>query len=336
MGSPLPGTACSMESQEQQFGKEQGYALERLINPRGAAEGSTLPPRQRGRSRVPRVTNLTNPRTQTWMGGTQFTLIWDEPEVSRNAISHFNIYVINLLDANEAPLGPWTAARSPAEIYIPIRQQTPCTLIVQTVLKNGLVSNLNDSPAISGYLGTGGLVTTDFEDETVPLSALVSGTANYLLTAAGAGVASAWKSITSHDLVLGQSNLTTATRLISVSAAKTIQEHSALTFHDNTLDIQAALALKITTVTGANHSAGAETVILVDATSNNITITLPAISGVYANTTYWIKRIDNVGAYSVTVNTPGAETIDGQADLGIVGQYTSYTLSNDGSNWFII
>jgi len=43
----------------------------------------------------------------------------------------------------------------------------------------------------------------------------------------------------------------------------------------------------------------------------------------------------NSGTYSITVDTQGSETIDGDASLVINSDYASICLYSDGSNWFI-
>lgn len=67
--------------------------------------------------------------------------------------------------------------------------------------------------------------------------------------------------------------------------------------------------------------------ITVDATAGNVTLTLPAASGVFGGTVgirYVFKRLDASGN-TITVQrngTPGTDTIDGAANFTIVGQYT--------------
>jgi len=80
-----------------------------------------------------------------------------------------------------------------------------------------------------------------------------------------------------------------------------------------------------------NITANYEEVILVDASSNAITITLPTPdSGRVLN----VKVIDATN--TVTIATPGSETIDGGSSRTITSQYISRTLVSDGSNYFII
>lgn len=76
------------------------------------------------------------------------------------------------------------------------------------------------------------------------------------------------------------------------------------------------------------------TVVFADATSNNVTITVPA-----ANTStgqrYDIKRKDS-SAHIVTVLRSGSDTIDGAASWTLDMQYTSISIISDGSAWYIL
>lgn len=65
-----------------------------------------------------------------------------------------------------------------------------------------------------------------------------------------------------------------------------------------------------------------------------ITLTLPtAVEGA----TYIIKdESGNASTNTITIATPGTETIDGSASTTIVSNYNSITLYSDGSNWFTV
>jgi hypothetical protein len=79
---------------------------------------------------------------------------------------------------------------------------------------------------------------------------------------------------------------------------------------------------------------GTDVVIFGDATSGNVTITLPTAS---ANSGYrfYIKRIDASGN-TLSIARSGSDTIDGQTSVNIAAQYDSYTIVSNGSLWFII
>lgn len=89
----------------------------------------------------------------------------------------------------------------------------------------------------------------------------------------------------------------------------------------------------ITTTTDLTLSAAHHTV-LVDATSGNITITLPAVA-TRARRIYCIKKIDSSGN-TVTIDGNASETIDGATTVVLSTQYSGKQIQGNGSAWFII
>ena len=74
--------------------------------------------------------------------------------------------------------------------------------------------------------------------------------------------------------------------------------------------------------------------VFADATSGNVTITLPAASG-NSGYRFYVKRIDNA-ANTCTIARTGADTIDGQTSLSLDLQYTSVAIVSNGSAWYIL
>ena len=72
--------------------------------------------------------------------------------------------------------------------------------------------------------------------------------------------------------------------------------------------------------------------LLVDATSADVTVTLPQVASVPRGKMYSVKKIDSTAHI---VHITGDANIDGSASLGITSQYVSYTLQSDGSKWWI-
>jgi hypothetical protein len=77
-----------------------------------------------------------------------------------------------------------------------------------------------------------------------------------------------------------------------------------------------------------------DTVIFADATSGNVTITLPAASGL-AGYRFYVKRIDSA-SNTVTVSRSGSDTIDGMTSFTLDLQYTAFAVVSNGSNWYIL
>ena len=74
-------------------------------------------------------------------------------------------------------------------------------------------------------------------------------------------------------------------------------------------------------------------IILADASSNNVTLNLPAASG-NTGLTYIVKRTDGAGSFAVIIDANGSETIDGSATSNLTSQYQVTKVVCDGSNWF--
>ena len=72
---------------------------------------------------------------------------------------------------------------------------------------------------------------------------------------------------------------------------------------------------------------------LVDATSGNVTITLPTAVENFA--AFIIKKIDS-STNTVIVDGNASETIDGDATITIYDQYNYIEIISDGTNWKVI
>lgn len=73
-------------------------------------------------------------------------------------------------------------------------------------------------------------------------------------------------------------------------------------------------------------------IVIADATTATFAVTLPAAS---AGSLVTVKKVD-ASANAVTVETPGAETIDGAANASLATQYEVVRLVSNGTNWFKI
>lgn len=89
------------------------------------------------------------------------------------------------------------------------------------------------------------------------------------------------------------------------------------------------------TQTGTSYTvASTDTVVFADATSNNVTVTLPAASGL-TGYRFYIKRIDS-SAHTVTISRSGSDTIDGLTSFTLDVQYTAFGVVSNGSAWYIL
>jgi hypothetical protein len=95
-----------------------------------------------------------------------------------------------------------------------------------------------------------------------------------------------------------------------------------------------AIGAAITTK-NANYSAtSSDETILGNASTSNITITLPTAVGATGKT-YVVKKIDS-SANTVTMATTSSQTIDGTLTRVFSNQYTGAQVQTDGSNWYIL
>lgn len=85
----------------------------------------------------------------------------------------------------------------------------------------------------------------------------------------------------------------------------------------------------------ANYTAtAADEVILVDATSGAVTITLPAAAGV-SGRRYTVKKTD-LGLNTITIDPNGSELIDSALTMVISDYLQAVTLVCDGVQWWVV
>lgn len=77
-----------------------------------------------------------------------------------------------------------------------------------------------------------------------------------------------------------------------------------------------------------------DTVIFANASSGNVTITIPLASSC-SGYSFIVKRIDS-SANTCQVSCSGSDTIDGQTSISFNAQYLSMTMISNGSAWYII
>lgn len=130
------------------YDQDDNYSLNRLRNITGVAEGTSLPPKQVGQFRVPFITNLKTARAQKSGTNTKFTLTWSDPLLPN--IANFAIYINDAANLNQSPTGPYIAPTSPVQIVVPTSLASTVVFRVQTVLKNGFVSDFDAAPTCTG------------------------------------------------------------------------------------------------------------------------------------------------------------------------------------------
>jgi len=92
------------------------------------------------------------------------------------------------------------------------------------------------------------------------------------------------------------------------------------------------LAINVTSVSDDYTTTQSDDVILCDASSDAITVTLMPASNVIGKI-YYLKKVDSSGN-AVTVDGDESETIDGSTTQSLSSQYDSITIISDGNNWY--
>ncbi len=131
---------------------EDDYVLARLKNITSSAEGTNLPPNLNGNVRVPIVTGLKLVRSIVFASGDhiQYIITWNDVPI--NNVDHYNLYVNNTGDPKGVVSSPFSVKNSPAFVLTIVSPNSNSRNIitVQTVLNNGLISSIDDSPSVIG------------------------------------------------------------------------------------------------------------------------------------------------------------------------------------------
>lgn len=124
------------------FNREEQFSVDRLINRTNTAEGTSLPPQQRGPFRVPFVTSVRASSPEP----TKYVITWLEPENLGLKIAQYNVFIQSSVNIKQ-PLGPFTVQKSPATIQLIAPSNTRLTFFVQTQMTSGFVNPGSASPS---------------------------------------------------------------------------------------------------------------------------------------------------------------------------------------------
>lgn len=141
------------ERETRKISQDFNFPLARLVNITNTAEGPVLPNRmQGGTERVYTVQDLRVARVQNAGTQTNFTLTWSEPnEQQADQLSFYQVFVLDQDAGITQPLSSTLVRTSPAVVSVPSQTQgTIFTFLVQTILKNGQVSDIGASPTCTG------------------------------------------------------------------------------------------------------------------------------------------------------------------------------------------
>lgn len=287
---------------------ENQYVIRRLKNQTGTAEGGIVPPPLKAGVRIPTVNKLKILNRESYLGGTQFTLSFEEPTIedSSTQISNYIVYVRSINSGGAfVAQNPATVKGSPAIIRVDGSEETRVTFTVQTVMQSGQVSFIDNSPSVTSTLIPPSITPSD-----IPVSTL-----------------------TDLNVVLGYTNLTTIGGVTWVSATGTINENPTNFFWDNSttrlgvltntpkssFDNNGSLGIGGISTQTSSFTVGDALIYFIDATSGNITVTMLSAAS-YPRRLYILKRTDA----STNTVTIGSRVLSENQTLFLV---------SDGTNW---
>jgi hypothetical protein len=105
------------------------------------------------------------------------------------------------------------------------------------------------------------------------------------------------------------------------------------TIEGSTIKTTGGTVTNVSTKTTTYTATATDSVLLVDSTSGNITINLPAAA---LSTGQLLTVKKTVAANTVTLDGSGSETIDGATTLAMTAQWASRTIVCNGTAWFVL
>ena len=117
-----------------------------------------------------------------------------------------------------------------------------------------------------------------------------------------------------------------------------VEDQDKIYFSDGTnwneLTTAAELSLAVHTITSSDTLVTADDVVLCDATSGNITVTLTAAAG-NSGKKFYIKKIDST-TNNVVIAGAGGDLVDGSASFTITKHNDAAAVLSDGNDWYIL
>jgi len=260
--------------------------------------GTAIPPKLNGEFRVPFVTNLRLGPVTTYLGGTQYTLLWDEPTDTTN-ISHYNVYVVGALGDNTSPIGPYSSQASPCPLRVVTTKASVLTFFVQTQLSNGNSSELSRSPSVTGLSTAPNIGTITVAEGGTGYNSYANG--EILIGVSSSGL-------------LNKSTITPGTNINIVNGAGSIGINTGTSY------IVAAAPYTILS-----------TDFMIDCSAGAINVTLPLAATAGVGKLYCI--INSGVALGTLILPSGADTIMGAVTLNVPLLSARSLRSNGISTW---
>lgn len=123
--------------------------------------------------------------------------------------------------------------------------------------------------------------------------------------------------------------------LVHVDDEDKFYKYDGSAWAEYTLTVTTAPTRTTVTKTASFTASTSEAAIYrIDASSGNVTVTLPAASGV-ADRGWVFKRID-ASLNTVVIDPNGAEAIDGQPTWSLIMQYDDIDINSNGTDWDVV
>ena len=116
------------------------------------------------------------------------------------------------------------------------------------------------------------------------------------------------------------------------TALKAVREDGRITAEFESFLFNFVNLFNPTSVTASETVSEAFSLYVIDATSGNITMTLPAAAD-FKSQAFLFKRVDGSGN-SVAISS--SDNIDGSGSKSLASQYSSVIVVSDGSTWHIV
>jgi hypothetical protein len=129
--------------------------------------------------------------------------------------------------------------------------------------------------------------------------------------------------------------ITQAMKFVLAPAAAGDPPSSSVWTVDNVVAVDQLWTTSLKTANYTTVASDRDTLIKVDATSGNITISLLASATAGNGFMEAVKKIDS-SSNTVTIAANGSEKIDGQSSITLSAQYNVIVIENDGTGWNII
>lgn len=129
---------------------ELNLVVANLLNTGGTAEGTSVPPQQRGTYRIPFPSGFKVVSATFSFGGNIFVLGWKDLENPATPVAGYRVYARSALQSNVEPVLVGSSAKSPCVCRVISDAATSVTFFLQPFLTSGSTLPLSACPTTTG------------------------------------------------------------------------------------------------------------------------------------------------------------------------------------------